>query len=124
MVNGLCRAVGVAAWQQMMPTPRAITVMLMFVLLGCTPVGYIKSGATDEQVRQDLTDCTEIARHQAFRDQPSLQFQLGLGYGLAHRRDRFAFPPHRPSYAELQHRYRRVCMVARGYELALLEDQE
>ncbi len=60
--------------------PSGIAPMLVFVLLGCTPMGYFKSGSTDEQVKQALTDCTEIARHQAFRDQPFLEFQLGLGY--------------------------------------------
>ncbi len=104
--------------------PSVIAPMLVFVLLGCTPMGYVKSGATDEQVKQDLTDCTEIARHQAFRDQPSLEFQLELGYGPVHRRDRSLFTRHWPSYAEVQHRYRRVCMTALGYELAPLEDQE
>ena len=107
-----------------MITRFALLLAGLTILAGCTPMGYIKSGASAEQTQQDLSDCTEIARHQAFRDQPSLEFQLGLGYGLAHRRDRFAFPPHRPSYGELQHRYRRACMIARGYEPAPLEDQE
>ena len=102
----------------------AILLAGLTILAGCTPMGYIKSGASAEQTQQDLSDCTEIARHQAFRDQPSLEFQLGLGYGLAHRRTRSLFARHRPSYAEVQHRYRRVCMIARGYELAPLEDQE
>ena len=57
--------------------PSVIAPMLVVVLLGCTPMGYFKSGSTDEQVKQDLTDCTEIARHQAFRDQPSLEFPTG-----------------------------------------------
>ena len=92
----------------------ALLLVGLTILAGCTPMGYIKSGATDEQVKQDLTDCTEIARHQAFRDQPSLEFQLGLGYGPVHRRDRSLFARHRPSYAEVQHRYRRVCMIARA----------
>ena len=105
-------------------TPKALALMFVLVLTGCTPLVYIKSGASEEQVQQDLNDCTEIARHQAFRDQPSLEFQLGLGYGPVHRRDRSLFARHRPSYAEVQHRYRRVCMIARGYELAPLEDQE
>ncbi len=113
------------AWEDLWPsTPRVLTLTFVFVLMGCTPLVYVKSGATDEQVQQDLTECTEIARHQAFRDQPSLQFQLGLSYGSVHGRDRSLFARHRPSYAEVQHRYRRVCMVARGYELAPLQDQK
>ncbi len=113
-----------ASERRRISAPRVIVLMLVLVLLGCTPMGYINSGATDEQVKQDLIDCTEIARHQAFRDQPSLEFQLGLGYGPVHRRDRSLFARHRPSYAEVQHRYRGVCMIARGYELAPFEDQE
>ena len=97
--------------------------MLVFVLLGCTPMGYIQSGASDEQVKQDLTECTDIARHRAFRDQPTLQFHLGLSYGSVHHGHRHPFARHQSSYAEVQHRYRRVCMVSRGYELAPLQDQ-
>ncbi len=104
-----------------MSTPKTITVMFMFVLLGCTSVGYVKPGASGEQIQQDLTDCTEIAQHQAFRDLPIVGFRLELGHGLVHRRDRFFTGRHRPSLAELQHRYRRVCMLARGYQLAPLQ---
>ncbi len=87
----------------MMSGPRVISLVFAFVLLGCTPVGYVKPDVSDEQIQQDLTNCTEIARDQAFRDLPALEFRLEL---------------HRPSSAELAHRYRRVCMLARGYELA------
>ena len=102
----------------MMSSPRAIPLIFAFVLLGCTPVGYVKPGVSSEQVQQDLTNCTEIARDQAFRDLPTLEFRLELGTGLFHRRDRFLAGRHRPSLAELAHRYRRVCMLARGYVLA------
>ncbi len=101
-----------------------IAPMLVFVLVGCVPMGYVKSGASTERTQQDLSDCTDIARHQSFRDIPALEFGLRLGYGPVHRRDRSLFARHRPSYAEVQHRYRRVCMIARGYELDPLEDQE
>ncbi len=105
-------------------SPKVLTLAFAFALTGCVTLVYVKSGATDDQVRLDLAECTDIARQQAFRDQPSLEFQLGLGYGPVHRRDRSLFARHRPSYAEVQHRYRRVCMIARGYELAPLEDKE
>ncbi len=104
--------------------PSVIAPMLVFVLLGCTPMGYVKSSATDEQVKQDLTDCTEIARHHSFRDTSSFEFGLRLGYGSFNRGDRFMSGRYHSSSAELQHRYRRVCMIARGYELAPLEDQK
>ncbi len=101
----------------MMSGPRVISLVFAFVLLGCTPVGYVKPDVSDEQIQQDLTNCTEIARDQAFRDLPALEFRLELNVP-AHRRDRFLAGRHRPSSAELAHRYRRVCMLARGYELA------
>ena len=113
-----------ASERRRISVPSVIAPMLVFVLLGCTPMGYFKSGSTDEQVKQDLTDCTEIARHQAFRDQPSFEFGLRLGYGSFNRGDRFMSGRYRSSSAELQHRYRRVCMIARGYELTPLEDQK
>lgn len=112
-----------ASAHQRPSTPKALALVFTLVLMGCAPLAYVKSGASDEQVQLDLSECTEIARHQAFRDQPSLEFHLGVGYGSMHRRNRF-FARHRPSYAELQHRYQRICMIARGYERAPLQDQK
>ena len=97
--------------------------MLVFVLVGCVPMGYVKSGASTERTQQDLSDCSAIARHQSFRDMPALEFRLALGYGSFHRGDRFMPGRYHLSLAELQHRYRRICMLARGYELAPLQDQ-
>ncbi len=34
----------------------------------CAPVGYIKPGMTEEEVTRELSECTEIARRQAFMD--------------------------------------------------------
>ena len=105
----------------MMSIPRIITLTFLFLLVGCTPVGYVKPGVSGEQVQQDLTNCTELARHQAFRDLPIVRFRPELGYGLIRRRDPFLVGRHRPNLAELQHRYRRVCILARGYQLAPLQ---
>lgn len=104
-------------------SPKVLTLAFAFALTGCVTLVYVKSGATDDQVRLDLAECTDIARQQAFRDQPSLQFHLGLSYGSVHHGHRHPFARHQPSYAEVQHRYRSVCMIARGYELARLQDQ-
>ncbi len=88
------------------------------VVSACAPVGYIKPGMTEEEVTRDLTECAEIARHQAFRDIPI----MGFRFDSPHPRDRLFHRYHGPSLGELEHRYRRVCMLARGYQFAPLDD--
>ncbi len=88
----------------------------------CAPVGYIKSGMTKEEVTRDLAECAEIASHQAFRDIAIMDFRFDALHPLLHHRDRLLYDHHGPSRGELEHRYRRVCMLARGYQLAPLDD--
>ncbi len=93
-------------------------VVLMALVSACAPVGYIKPGMTEEEVTRDRTECAEIARHQAFRDNPI----TGFRFDSLHHRDRLIHRYHGPSLGELEHRYRRVCMLARGYQFAPLDD--
>ncbi len=94
------------------------SVALLALVSACVPVGYIKSGMTEEEVTRDLTECAEIARHQAFRDIPI----MGFRFDSLHPRDRLIHSYHGLSLGELEHRYRRVCMLARGYQLAPIDD--
>jgi len=75
---------------------------------------------TEEGVKRDLSECAEIARHQAFRDVPF----MGIRYDALHHRDRFIYRHTGPSQGDLKFRYRRVCMLARGYQFAPLDDPE
>ena len=93
-------------------------VALLALVSACAPVGYIKPGMTEEEVARELSECAEIARHQAFRDIPI----MGFRFGSLHHRDRLFHRYHGPSLGELEHRYRRVCMLARGYQFAPLDD--
>ncbi len=93
-------------------------VALLALVSACVPVGYIKPGMTEEEVTRDLTECAEIARHQAFRDIPI----MGFRFDSHHPRGRLFHSYYGPSLGELEHRYRRVCMLARGYQLAPLDD--
>ncbi len=93
-------------------------VALLALVSACVPVGYIKPGMTEEEVTRDLTECAEIARHQAFRDIPI----MGFRFDSLHSRDRLFHSYYGPSLGELEYRYRRICMLARGYQLAPLDD--
>jgi len=92
-------------------------------LAGCTEYGYVKPGVTEEVYAQDSEDCAEIARHQAFRDFNVFETR-GRFRGSVHDRRRYTtFDPLVLSPGELEFRYRRICMLSRGYELAPLDDQ-
>lgn len=95
-------------------------------LAACTEYGYVKPGVTEEQFVQDSQDCGEIARHQAFRDFKIYDSRARHHRSFHHYRRRegssfFGFGESSP--AQLEFRYRRICMVSRGYELAPLEDE-
>jgi hypothetical protein len=92
-------------------------IALLLAASACTRYEYTKPGMTEEVFTQDSRECAEIARDQAFRD-----YARDFRHPPIHRRGlhgRSAFLPYpiHPSPAELEHRYRRVCMTARGYEL-------
>ncbi len=102
--------------------PVVLLAYIAVVVSGCASVGYIKPGMTEEEVTQDLSECTEIARHQAFRDIAIMDFRFDALQPLLHHRDRLLYNHHGPSRGELEHRYRQDCMLARGYQLAPLDD--
>ncbi len=108
-----------------MPHLSKAVVLLAYItvlLSACAPVGYIKPGMTEEEVTRDLAECAEIASHQAFRDIAIMDFRFDALHPRRHHRDRFLHRHHGPSLGELEHRYRGVCMLARGYQLAPLDD--
>ncbi len=100
--------------------PVVLMTYIAVLVSACAPVGYIKPGMTEEEVTRDLTECAEIARHQAFRDIPI----MGFRFDSLHPRDRLFHRYHGPSLGELEHRYRRVCMLARGYQFAPLDSAQ
>ena len=92
-------------------------------LSACTRYGYVKPGVSDAEYAQDSQDCAEIAQHQAFRDFSIIESRSRTRRTFNDRNrittlDTFALSP-----GELEFRYRRVCMISRGYELAPLDDQ-
>ncbi len=84
------------------------------LLSACAPVGYIKPGMTEGEVTQNLSECADIARQQSFRDIAIMDFRFDALHPRLHQRSLVLW--------ELEHRYRRVCMLARGYQLAPLDD--
>ncbi len=77
---------------------------------------------TSEDVSRDLSECAEIARHEAFRDFVATDFRFAILHPRPHHRDRFLHGDIGHALGELQHRYRRVCMLARGYRLSPIDD--
>ncbi len=102
--------------------PVVLLAYIAVLVSACAPVGYIKPGMTEEEVTRDLSECAEIARHEAFRDIAIMDFQFDALHPRRHHRDRLLHRHLGPSLGQLEHRYRRVCMLARGYQLAPLDD--
>ncbi len=98
--------------------PVVLLAYVAVLLSACAPFGYIKPEMTEESVKRDLSECAEIARHQAFRDIPF----MGIRYDALHHRDRFFHRHTGPSRSDLKFRYRRVCMLARGYQFVPPDD--
>ena len=92
-------------------------------LSACTEYGYVKPGVTEEVYVQDSQDCAEIARHQAFRDFNVFESRARFGRSFRYDRRFSSFDSIGVSSSELEFRYRRLCMVSRGYELAPLDGQ-
>ncbi len=102
------------------------TLLVAAGLLGlsaCTELGYVKPGVTEEEYVQDSQGCAEIARHQAFRDFNIFESRSRLRRSFPHRSRFSSFHDFGVSPSELEFRYRRLCMVSRGYELVPLDDQ-
>ena len=94
----------------------------LFGLAACTEVGYRKAGVTDEEYARDSEDCAVLARQQAFRDYNVFQTQWRSTVVRRHGHDYRTYQnlgP--PSYGNLEFRYRRLCMLSKGYELAPLD---
>lgn len=94
-------------------------------LAGCAEVGYTKPGVTDEEYARDSEDCAELARHQAFRDYTVFQSQWQSSVARRHDHHYWTYQnvgP--PSYGYLEFRYRRLCMLSKGYELAPLTSDD
>ncbi len=47
---------------------RGIIVLILATTAACTLYEYSKPGVTDATLANDLNECSEIARHEAFRD--------------------------------------------------------
>ena len=96
----------------------------LFGLSACTPVGYVKPGVSEAEYEQDSLECADIAQHQAFRDFTIFETRTRFR-GSVHDRRRFnTFDTTVLSPGELEFRYRRLCMLSRGYELAPLDESE
>ncbi len=102
--------------------PVVLLAYIAVLVSACAPVGYIKPGMTEEEVTRDLSECAEIARQQAFRDIPIMDFRFDVFHPGHHHRDRFLHRHYGQSLWELERRYRRVCMLARGYQLGPLDN--
>ncbi len=99
----------------------ALAGLLAMLLTACSPLTYSKAGTTNDDVSRDLSECAEIARHEAFRDIEVAEFRFGVLRPGLHHRDRSLHGDTGQSLSELQHRYRRLCMLARGYRLSPIE---
>ncbi len=100
----------------------ALAGLILMLLPACSPLTYSKAGTTKEDVGRDLSECAEIARHEAFRDIEAADFRFGVLHPRLHHRDRFLHADVSQSLSELRHRYQRVCMLARGYRLSPIDD--
>ncbi len=99
-----------------------MTVLAMVAAISaCTPLIYVKPGVTDEVLARDSAQCAEIAQHHAFRDHAVAESRFALARGHLSRRERIHGRDLHSSLAELRHRHRRICMLARGYELVPLD---
>ena len=88
----------------------------------CSPLTYSRAGTTREDVSRDLSECAEIATHEAFREIEVADFRLAILLPRLHHRNRIFHGDIGLGVSELQRRYRRVCMPARGYRLSPIDD--
>jgi len=101
--------------------PYAAALVALLAFGACAPTRYVKAGADEAQVANDLAECADIAAHQAFRDLIFFDRRADFGRldGLGRRRA--LGPDLGPSQGELEHRYVRICMLSRGYDLQTRE---
>ena len=82
----------------------------------CTRFEYSKPGITEEVFLQDSAECEEIAWHESHRDY-AVNFGRFHTHYTPYRRRSHHFHRGELSRVDLERRYHRVCMLARGYEL-------
>ena len=82
-------------------------------LPACSSLTYSKAGTAREDLGRDLSECAEIATHEAFREIEVADFRLAILHPRLHQRNRILHGDIGLGLGELQHRYRRVCMLAR-----------
>jgi hypothetical protein len=95
----------------------AFSLIAALALTACAPARYVKEGVEEAQAARDLSECREIAAHQAFRDLAVLERRARLHRLGDHRRHSALARGPLPGLGELEHRYARICMMSRGYEL-------
>lgn len=108
------------AWFARLNPGALLLVAGLLGLAACTELGYVKPGVTEEEYLQDSRECAEIARRQAFRDQAVFETRWRSAVSRRHDSRFWAFQDFGPTVPDLEFRYRRLCMLARGYELAPL----
>lgn len=106
-----------------MRTPGALAVLIA-VCAACTPYGYTKPEMTEQQLATDQQECAVIAREQAFLDNSRDRLRAESVYTGRRRDPTLDLYGVIPSRVELQSRYHRICMQARGYQLEPLEEQQ
>jgi hypothetical protein len=96
---------------------------LLAMCAACTPYGYAKPGMTEQALDKDQSECVGIAHQQAFLDNKRDRLRAETAYAPRRWQTAWDFYGVIPSLAELERRYHRVCMLARGYELAPLDEE-
>ncbi len=102
---------------------RGIFVLVLVTTAACTRYEYSKPNVTEAAMANDFNECAEIARHEAFRDPRSSFRGPHVHGGVFHDRTIHHLGRDSLSFGELRHRYHRVCMLARGYELTPVPEQ-
>jgi hypothetical protein len=103
--------------------PLSSVAALVAVCAACTPYGYTKPEMTEQGLATDQTECAEIAREHAFLDNSRDRLRAETVYTGRRRDTDLYLYGTLPSLPELQTRYHRICMQARGYQLAPLEEE-
>ena len=103
---------------------RTLLVPAALIAMGaaCTPYGYTKPDMTEQAFATDQVECAELAREQAFLDNTRDRLRAETAYATQRRQSALDLYGTIPSFTELERRYRRICMLSRGYELAPLEE--
>ena len=100
----------------------ALARLIIMPLPACSPSTYSKACTAREDVSRDLSECVEITTHEAFREIEVADFRLAVLRPRLHYRNRILHGDIGLGLGELQHRYRRVCMLARDKRLSPIED--